>query len=100
MFRLTWHWAPCRSKSAVERASGFTVAEGVELTTCSAEDLIVFKAFAGRDKDWLDIEGIALRQSDQLDESLIWAELGPLLELKGAPGDATRPRGILERARA
>lgn len=85
---------------AVERASAFIVQAGVELTTCSAEDLIVFKAFAGRDKDWLDIEGIAVRQGDQLDETLIWAELGPLLELKEAPQDATRLRALLHRARA
>lgn len=85
---------------AVERASPFRVQEGLELTTCSAEDLIVFKAFAGREKDWLDIEGIALRQGDQLDESLIWTELEPLLDLKEAPEDATRLRKLLDHARA
>ena len=85
---------------AVVRASAFSVQSGVELTTCSAEDLIVFKAFAGREKDWLDIEGIAVRQGDQLDRTLIWAELAPLLELKEAPEDATRLRVLLDRARA
>jgi len=80
---------------AVVRASTFSVQSGVELTTCSAEDLIVFKAFAGREKDWLDIEGIAVRQGDQLDQTLIWAELAPLLELKEAPEDATRLRALL-----
>jgi hypothetical protein len=85
---------------AVERASAFTVQSGVELTTCSAEDLIVFKAFAGREKDWLDIEGISVRQGDQLDQTLIWAELAPLLELKEAPEDATRLRALLDRAQA
>jgi len=52
---------------AVQRASPFAIQGGVTLTTCSAEDLVVFKAFAGRDKDWLDIEGIALRQHRRLD---------------------------------
>lgn len=42
---------------AVERGSAFAIGEGKSLQTCSAEDLIVLKAFAGRDKDWLDIEG-------------------------------------------
>ena len=70
------------------------------LTTCGAEDLIVLKAFAGRDKDWLDIEGIAVRQAGRLDEPLIWAELGPLLELKEAPDAAGRLRALLDRARA
>jgi hypothetical protein len=84
---------------AVSRASGFALQAGVELTTCSAEDLVVFKAFAGRDKDWLDIEGLALRQGGRLDEALIWSELGPLLELKEAPETADRLRAILRRAR-
>jgi hypothetical protein len=53
------------------------VAEGVALITCSAEDLIVFKAFAGRDQDWIDIEGIALRLGRRLEEALIWRELTP-----------------------
>lgn len=34
---------------AVERATDFTVTDDVRLRTCSAEDLVVFKAFAGRD---------------------------------------------------
>lgn len=52
------------------------------LVTCSAEDLIVHKAFAARDKDWLDIEGVAARQAGGLDVALIFEELGPLLALK------------------
>jgi hypothetical protein len=85
---------------AVDRASDFTIAPGAVLRTCSAEDLIVFKAFAGRTKDWLDIEGIAVRQSGRLDERLIWAEVVPLLELKESPDDAQRLRAILDRARS
>jgi hypothetical protein len=85
---------------AVQRGSGFAIGPDVVLTTCSAEDLIVFKAFAGRAKDWLDIEGIALRQGAKLDETLILAELEPLLALKEAPEAASRLRAILARARA
>jgi hypothetical protein len=77
-----------------QQATPFTIQDGVTLTTCSAEDLIVFKAFAGREKDWLDIEGIALRQQGRLDEGRIWAGLTPLLELKGAPDAAERLRRI------
>lgn len=51
-------------------------------------------------KDWLDIEGIAVRQAGCLGEALIWAELGPLLELKEAPDAAERLRALLDRARA
>ena len=65
---------------AVSRASPFLVAEGISLLTCSAEDLIVFKAFAGRAQDWIAVEGIALRQHRRLDEGVIWQEqTGPRL---------------------
>jgi hypothetical protein len=80
---------------AVERASDFSIADGVTLRTCSAEDLIVFKVFAGRPKDWLDVEGIVLRQHRRLDQPLIWAELGPLLDLKEEPEAAEHLREIL-----
>ena len=58
----------------------------------------MFRAFAGREKDWLDIEGIALRQHQRLDERLTWSELTPLLELKEAPEAADRLRALLARA--
>jgi hypothetical protein len=83
----------------VERSSDFEVAPGAWLRTCSAEDLVVLKAFAGRDQDWLDIRGIATRQGARLDEALILRELEPLLDLKGAPEAGTRLRAILEGAR-
>jgi hypothetical protein len=79
----------------VARASDFTIAPGATLRTCSAEDLVVLKALAGRDKDWLDIAGVAVRQAGRLDERLVWSELEPLLELKGAPEAARRLRAIL-----
>lgn len=67
----------------IERATPFRVDAEVVLITCSAEDLIVFKAFAGRPQDWLDIEGVLARQGGKVDRSLILDELRPLLELKG-----------------
>jgi hypothetical protein len=75
---------------SIERASAFDIGDGHSLLTCSAEDLIVFKAFAGRQRDWLDIETISLRQREALDTSAIWQELIPLLELKGEA--ETQPR--------
>lgn len=81
---------------AVSRATPFLVAEGASLLTCSAEDLIVFKVFAGRAQDWIDIEGIALRQHRRLDEGLIWQELVPLLELKEDEQAGPRLRQVLE----
>jgi len=82
---------------AVSRSSPFFVAERVSLLTCSAEDLIVFKAFAGRAQDWIDIEGITVRQHRRLDEGLIWQELTPLLELKEDQQTGPRLRRLLER---
>jgi len=75
---------------AVGRASLFNIGEGYNLLTCSAEDLIVLKAFAGRDRDWLDIEGVVTRRASSLDVALIWHELRPLLELK--EDSETEPR--------
>jgi hypothetical protein len=81
---------------AVSRSSPFLVAEGISLLTCSAEDLIVFKAFAGRAQDWIDIEGTALRQHRRLDQGLIWQELIPLLELKEDEQTGPRLRRLLD----
>jgi Nucleotidyl transferase AbiEii toxin, Type IV TA system len=71
---------------AVARGSRFEFAPGVALRTCSAEDLVVMKAFAGRDRDLADISGILVRQSAHLDWKLIEEELRPLLEIKDEPG--------------
>ena len=84
---------------AVERASAWAIQEGSALFTCSAEDLIVHKAFADREKDWLDIDGVAVRQSGRLNADLIWHELDPLLELKGSRSAGERLRKVLESAR-
>jgi len=72
-------------ESAVERSSPFTFPPETVLRTCSAEDLIVFKAFADRPKDWVDVEGIIIRQSGRIDWSYVRAQLAPLVELKEAP---------------
>lgn len=70
---------------SVRRASTWTWTEGQSLFTCSAEDLVVHKAFAGRDLDWGDLERVLIRQYGKLDLNQVRSELGPLLELKGAP---------------
>jgi hypothetical protein len=83
-------------ESAVARSSLFRYPPDVPLRTCSAEDLIVFKAFADRTKDWMDIEGVVLRQSGHLDWGHILGELAPLAELKESPEIVAK----LERLRA
>jgi len=68
---------------AIQRASSWKWAEDRSLITCSAEDLVVHKAFAGRDLDWGDVERLLIRQYGKLDLAQIRSELKPLLELKG-----------------
>jgi hypothetical protein len=69
----------------VARASPWQVDPALVLSTCSAEDLVVHKAFAGRDLDWGDVERVLTRQHGKLNLVQIRAELQPLLELKDAP---------------
>jgi hypothetical protein len=87
-------------ESAVARSSEFTFPPDTRLRTCSAEDLIVMKAFAARPKDWLDVEGVIVRQTGKLDWVYIRRELQPLVELKGAPelmAELERRRAEFER---
>ena len=70
---------------SVQRATAWQWAEGQTLVTCSAEDLVVHKVFAGRDLDWGDVERVLIRQHRRLDLALVRSELKPLLELKGEP---------------
>ena len=56
--------AGCRSRcwsSPGRRRSSFC--RGLSLLTCSAEDLVVLKAFADRPRDWEDVQGIVGRQT-------------------------------------
>jgi hypothetical protein len=69
----------------IERSSAFEYSPGAPLWTASAEDLLVLKAFANRPQDWVDIQGIIVRQGTHLRWSQIDAELLPLCELKEAP---------------
>ena len=65
----------------IQRATRFRGPDDCEITTCSAEDLIVHKAFANRAQDWIDIQGIVTR-TRSLDKDLIMAELTPLATLR------------------
>ena len=67
----------------VARATRWHFRDDVTFTTCSAEDLIVHKAFAGRDLDWGDVERVLIRQHGRLNLEQVRLELKPLLELKG-----------------
>lgn len=72
-------------ESVVRRASPYQFLPKLKLVTCSAEDLIVLKAFANRPKDWMDVEGVIARQQRRLSWGYIWKQLRPLVDLKGEP---------------
>jgi len=69
----------------IERASFWDIGGGARLRTCSAEDLLVMKSFAGRDKDWADVTGILERQGPRLDLEMVRRELAPLVAAKEEP---------------
>ncbi|MEX1045675.1 MAG: hypothetical protein WEC73_06065 [Chthoniobacterales bacterium] len=86
-------------KNCIERASRWTFADGRHLLTCSAEDLVVHKAFANRPLDWVDIEGVVVRQGASLKTSQILRELKPLAELKEQPELVARLQELLREGR-
>jgi len=69
----------------IQRATDFEFVTGAPLRTCSAEDLVILKAFANRARDWADIEGILLRQGLSLDRGYIAQHLPALCELNQNP---------------
>lgn len=83
-------------RRTIERSSTWRATEQQELRTCSAEDLIVHKAFASRYLDWADIERVLMRQGERLDAQLILREITPLAELKEEPEIVERLRAMME----
>lgn len=69
----------------IDRATEAELTRGASLRTCSATDLVVHKAFAGRPQDWVDIEGVLIRQQGALAWPQLWRDLAELAELKGEP---------------
>lgn len=69
----------------IGRASPFQFLPDLSLVTCSAEDLVVLKAFANRSQDRVDVEGVIRRQRGVLDWPAIFDRLAPLIEVKGEP---------------
>ncbi|CAG0943771.1 hypothetical protein ANRL1_01467 [Anaerolineae bacterium] len=59
------------------RAVDYKLARGKVVRVCSAEDLIIHKCVAGRDKDLRDVEGVIARQGELLDVAYIrkWLKL-------------------------
>lgn len=75
---------PGYEEEVIRRAVDYEVAPGKTVRLCSAEDLIIHKAVAGRPQDLIDIEGIVYRQGDHLDVEYIrrWLkEFADVLEM-------------------
>lgn len=72
-------------EKALRRATCYEFVPGAVLRTCSAEDLIVLKAFADRAQDWLDVQGVLIRQGNKLEWEFVLQELEPLCHLKESP---------------
>ncbi len=84
-------------RCAVERAREIEVVAGHSLRLCSAEDLIVMKAFANRPIDWHDVEGIIIRQGTaSLDWGYVFHHLTPLAEIKEQPEIVSRLRHLAD----
>lgn len=58
---------PGYEEGVIARAVDYDLGDGRVVRLCSAEDLIIHKAVAGRPQDLMDIEGIVARQRDSLD---------------------------------
>lgn len=69
-------------ESAARDATMQEVTPGVKLRLCSPAALVVYKVFAGRPQDWLDVEGIVVRRRREIDWARVRQELGQLLHLK------------------
>ena len=81
----------------VDRSSEYAFGSACRVRTCSAEDLVVLKAFADRPQDWLDIEGVVVRQGAALNRPQVLDELTPLLELKEDPDPGLTLRKLFNR---
>ncbi|MDW8319219.1 MAG: nucleotidyl transferase AbiEii/AbiGii toxin family protein [Anaerolineae bacterium] len=72
---------PGYEEEVMRRAVEFELEPGKAIRVCSAEDLIIHKALAGRPQDVRDIEGIVYRQRDNLDTAVIRRWLRAFAEL-------------------
>jgi predicted nucleotidyltransferase len=62
---------PGYEDQVMQRAVEYPIARGKRIRICSAEDLVIHKAVAGRDKDLADLTRIIQKQGDQLDAAYI-----------------------------
>jgi hypothetical protein len=79
----------------VARAGDQELVDGIRLRICSAEDLVVLKAFAGRHIDWADIERVVARVGSTLDTELIVTEAGGFVSDYSGRGSAWQSGSVV-----
>lgn len=67
------------------RAVDYEIEPGKTIRLCSAEDLIIHKAVAGRPQDLADIQGVVYRQGQKLDIAYIRQWLGEFADVLANP---------------
>jgi len=82
---------------AVTSASDVEIVDGVRLRLAAPGSLVVFKAFADRPQDWLDIEGVIVKSGRLIEWSDVRADLAALLQLKGDVAALDRLEELLAR---
>lgn len=82
---------------AASTATSAQIAPEVWLHLCGPGPLIVYKVFAGRPQDWLDVEGIVAKSGNQIDWSVVRNDLSELLALKEDTESLPRLEAVLER---
>jgi hypothetical protein len=82
-------------QSATTRAEDVSFA-GTPLRVCSAEDLVVMKAFANRPLDWSDVEGILMRQRGRLKIPYILEQLTTLAPAKPDAGILQKLKDLIQ----
>ncbi|MCX6028936.1 MAG: nucleotidyltransferase [Chloroflexi bacterium] len=85
-------------RQAIARAVDATI-EGIPARVCTAEDLIIHKAIANRTQDWMDIEGVLLRQGNKLNLVYLRDWLAQFAEALENPELLTRFNDLYDRVR-
>ena len=67
---------------AISSSSAEEIVAGVRLQLAPPGALVVFKVFANRPQDWLDVEGIIVKSGRMINWDEVRADLAALLELK------------------
>lgn len=78
----------------LDRRTPFELSRGTAIMTPAVEDLIILKAFAGRARDWVDVEGILVRQAGRIAWHEVESRLGALLDLEGSHAALDRLRQL------